>query len=110
MSRSPAGSPSDRVARDSIPAVAYPTVGLAVILLVAGALGYLSFNPMSFRGIGVGFIIYFVSYIVVRFSIGRDLPPTDYRKMITTGMPGYVFMFMFIWILYNTFTFAEQTG
>ncbi|MFQ5969142.1 MAG: hypothetical protein ACE5J2_01420 [Nitrososphaerales archaeon] len=78
--------------------------------IIAGALGYLSFNPMAFRGIGIGFMIYFASYVVARFSIGKYLPPTDYRKMITTGMAGYVFMFMVMWILYNTFTLAEQTG
>lgn len=78
--------------------------------IVAGALGYLSFNPQAFRGIGIGFMIYFVSYIVAKFYVGKNLPPTDYRKMITTGMAGYVFMFMFVWILYNTFVLAERTG
>lgn len=78
--------------------------------IVAGALGYLSFNPQAFRGIGIGFMIYFVSYIVAKFYVGKNLPPTDYRKMITTGMAGYVFMFMFVWILYNTFVLTERTG
>lgn len=86
-------------------------IGFAVVAgVLAGALGYLSFNPMAFRGIGVGFLIYFVSYIVARFMYGRILPPTDYRKMITTGIGGYVFLFLFVWIMYNTFTFGQQTG
>jgi hypothetical protein len=78
--------------------------------IIAGALGFLSYNPQAFRGIGVGFMVYFVSYILARFAIGRNLPPTDYRKMVTTGMGGYVFMFLFVWILYNTFVFTQQTG
>jgi len=86
-------------------------IGFGVLAgILAGALGYLSFNPMAFRGIGIGFMIYFVSYIVTRFSFGKHLPPTDYRKMVTTGMAGYVFMFMFTWILYNTFSLGQQTG
>jgi len=78
--------------------------------ILAGLLGYLSYNPMAFRGIGIGFMIYFVSYVVARFSFGKLLPPTDYRKMVTTGMAGYVFMFMFTWILYNTFSLTQQTS
>ena len=86
-------------------------IGFGVLAgILAGALGYLSFNPMAFRGIGIGFMIYFVSYVVVRYSFGKNLPPTDYRKMLTTGMAGYVFMFMFTWILYNTFSLGQQTG
>lgn len=83
-------------------------IGLAVIAgIIAGALGYLSFNPQAF-GIGVGFIVYFASYFIARFSFAKHLPPTDYRKMVTTGMLGYVFMFMVVWILYNTFVVSEQ--
>lgn len=86
-------------------------IGFGVLAgIVAGALGYLSYNPQAFRGIGIGFIIYFASYIVAKFSFGKQLPPTDYRKMVTTGMGGYVFMFLFMWILYNTFALTEQTG
>ena len=86
-------------------------IGFGVLAgILAGALGYLSYNPAAFRGVGVGFMIYFVSYVVTRFSFGKVLPPTDYKKMITTGMAGYVFMFLFVWILYNTFSLGQQTG
>ena len=86
-------------------------VGFGVLAgILAGALGYLSYNPQAFRGIGIGFMIYFVSYILARFLFGKRLPPTDYRKMVTTGMAGYVFMFLFVWILYNTFSLGQQTG
>lgn len=86
-------------------------IGFGVLAgIIAGAVGYLSFNPLAFRGIGVGFLIYFVSYIVARFLFGKYLPPTDYRKMITTGIGGYVFLFLFVWIMYNTFTFVQETG
>lgn len=86
-------------------------IGFGVLAgIIAGMLGYLSSNPMAFRGVGVGFMIYFLSYIVARVSFGKNLPPTDYRKMVTTGLGGYVFMFLFIWILYNTFSLVQQSG
>ena len=85
-------------------------IGFGVVAgILAGALGYLSANPLAFRGIGVGFMIYFVSYIVARFSFTKVLPPADYKKMITTGMAGYMFIFLFVWILYNTFSLGQQT-
>lgn len=84
-------------------------IGFGVLAgILAGALGYVSFNPMAFRGVGVGFMLYFVSYIVAKFSFGKHLLPTEYRKMVTTGMGGYVFMFLLIWILYNTFWLAQH--
>lgn len=86
-------------------------IGLGVLAgIIAGALGYLSDNPHAFRAIGIGFMMYFASYIVTRLYIAHELLPSDYRKMITTGMAGYVFMFLFSWILYNTFVFAKQIG
>ncbi len=86
-------------------------IGFGILAgILAGALGYLSYNPMAFRGVGIGFMIYFLSYIVAKFSFGKSLPPSDYRKMVTTGVGGYVFMFLFMWILYNTFVRIQQTG
>jgi len=86
-------------------------IGFGVVAgLLAGALGYLSSNPMAFRGIGIGFMVYFVSYVVARYSFGKTLPPSDYRKMVTTGLGGYASMFLFIWILYNTFSLGHQTS
>lgn len=85
-------------------------VGFAVLAgVLAGALGYVSLNPMAFRGIGIGFLIYFISYIAVRVAFTKQLPPSDYKKLITTGMLAYVFMFLFVWVLYNTFTYGQQT-
>lgn len=86
-------------------------IGFGILAgILAGALGYLSSNPGAYRGVGIGFMIYFLSYIVAKFSFGRSLPPSDYRKMVTTGLGGYVFMFLFMWILYNTFSLIQQTG
>lgn len=78
--------------------------------MIAGMLGYVSANPMAYRGVGVAFMLYFASYIVAKFSFGKNLPPTDYRKMVTTGLGGFAFMFLFIWILYNTFSLGQHTG
>jgi len=61
-------------------------------------------------GVGICFMTYVASYILARWFIGQHLPPTDYRKMVTTGLAGYVFMFLVVWILYNTSVMAGQTG
>lgn len=81
-------------------------IGLGVLAgIAAGALGYDSFNPEAWwRGIGVAFMGYFASYIITRVYISKYLLPTEYRKMVTTGLPGYIFMFMIVWILHNTYT------
>ncbi|MEM4442835.1 MAG: hypothetical protein QW593_01185, partial [Candidatus Nitrosocaldus sp.] len=33
-----------------------------------------------------------------RFSFGKRIPPSESRKLVTTGMGGYVFMFLLVWI------------
>ncbi|MEM4400006.1 MAG: hypothetical protein QW776_02525 [Candidatus Nitrosocaldus sp.] len=83
-------------------------IGFAVLAgIVAGAMGFLSTNPQAFRGIGIGFLLYFITYLIARFSFGKRIPPSESRKLVTTGMGGYVFMFLLVWILYNTFVYQQ---
>lgn len=86
-------------------------IGFAVIAgLIAGGLGFLSFNEKAANGIGVAFLFYIISYVVARSRYGRSIPPSDKNKLITTGIGAYVFMFLFIWILYNTIAFVQGGG
>ncbi|GIU70867.1 MAG: hypothetical protein KatS3mg003_0346 [Candidatus Nitrosocaldaceae archaeon] len=94
---------------DILDRVFWLRIGFAVIAgLVAGGLGFLSFNENAANGIGIGFLFYLISYIVARGIYGKIIPSTDKNKLITTGIGAYVFMFLFIWILYNTI--FVQTG
>lgn len=99
------------VSLEPVDKIFWMRIGFGVIAgIIAGALGYLSFNPVAFRGIGIGFLIYLISYIVARSAYKSVLPPTEFKKFVMTGMAGYVFMFMFVWIIYNTFMYGQQTG
>ncbi len=75
--------------------------------LVAGGLGFLSINKDAASGIGIGFLFYILSYATVRAFYGKSILPTERSKLITTGIGAYIFMFLFIWILYNTISFGR---
>ena len=86
-------------------------IGFAVIAgLVAGGMGFLTFNENAANGIGIGFLFYIISYVVARSRYGKMIPPSDKNKLLTNGIGGYVFMFLFIWILYNTIAFMQARG
>jgi len=83
-------------------------IGFAVLAgIISGALGFLSNNPQAFRGIGIGFLLYFITYIIARVAFGKRMPINEHRKLVTTGMGAYVFMFLTVWILYNTYVYQE---
>ncbi len=86
-------------------------IGFAVLAgIISGALGFLSNNPQAFRGIGIGFLLYFITYIIARIAFGKRMPISEHRKLVTTGMGAYVFMFLTVWILYNTYVYQERLG
>ncbi len=96
---------------DALDRVFWLRIGFAVIAgLLAGGLDFLTFNENAANGIGIGFLLYIVSYVVARSRYGRMIPPSDKKKLLTNGIGGYIFMFLFIWILYNTIAFMQARG
>lgn len=92
---------------DALDKVFWVRISLAVIAgFVAGALGFFSTNLNSINGIGIGFLFYIISYIVVRALYGKSIPTTERKRLATNGIGGYIFMFLFIWILYNTIVYS----
>jgi len=86
-------------------------IGFAVLAgIISGALGFLSNNPQAFRGIGIGFLLYFITYIIARVAFGKRMPISEHRKLVTTGMGAYVFMFLTVWILYNTYVYQQAVS
>ncbi len=84
-------------------------IGFAVLAgIISGALGFLSGNPEAFRGIGIGFLLYFITYIIARGAFGKRIPLSEHKKLVTTGMGAYVFMFLTVWILYNTYVYQQN--
>lgn len=93
---------------DSLEKVFWIRIGFAIAAgLVAGLLGFSSINGNGINGILIGFSFYIISYIVMRGLYIRKILPTDRNKLITTGLGSYIFMFLFVWILYNTIMFSK---
>ncbi len=83
-------------------------VGFAIIAgLTTGIVGFISFNENAINGIGVGMIFYILSYILASALYKRKILASEKSKLFTTGIGAYIFMFLFVWILYNTFIFVE---
>ncbi len=84
-------------------------IGLAIIAgLVTSALGFNSFNEHAVNGIGIGILFYILSYVIAVMLYKRIILSSEKSKLFTTGIGAYIFMFLFIWILYNTIIFANM--
>jgi hypothetical protein len=53
-------------------------------------------------GISVGIMFYLVSYYFARFTWYRGLSREGQGKIYTTGIGGFVMIFLFTWILFFT--------
>ena len=71
--------------------------------LIAGVLGFIGSNPQSVNGIIVALLFYVASYYLARYVLAIELPAGESRKLFTTGVGSFVMLFLFTWILYNTF-------
>ena len=58
--------------------------------------------PDPATGIAVGILLYLVSYYLARFTWYRDLGREGQTKVYTTGVGGFVLVFLFTWILFFT--------
>ena len=74
--------------------------------VVAGLLAELLTGADYLNGISVGILIYLVSYYVARYLWYRGLDRRFQGKVYTTGLGGYVGLFLFTWILLFTLTSA----
>jgi len=79
-------------------------IGLGV---VAGLLTYTIVGADYINGISVGILVYLVSFYAVRYTWYKGLSRQFQGKIYTTGLGGYVGLFLFTWIL--LFTIASVT-
>lgn len=70
---------------------------------LSGLLGFVSANPDAARGAVLAVVVYTISYYVSRYLIKVNLPRKQMHKLITTGLGSFIMLFLFTWILYNTF-------
>jgi hypothetical protein len=58
--------------------------------------------PDPATGISIGILVYLVSYYVARFTWYRSLGREGQGKIYTTGIGGFVLVFLFTWMLFFT--------
>jgi hypothetical protein len=74
-------------------------VGLGVL---AGVLAEFVFGVDYSNGLLLGIIFYLASYYLARYLWFKELAKDYIGKMYSTGIGGYVFLFLFTWILLFT--------
>ena len=74
-------------------------IGLAVL---GGLTAYRVFGTDYLNGLLVGIIFYLASYYLARYLWFRDLDRADVGKIYSTGIGGYIMVFLFTWILIFT--------
>ncbi|MCS7116407.1 MAG: hypothetical protein RMJ31_01545 [Nitrososphaerota archaeon] len=80
---------------------------LAIISgILAGIFKFtLPHNPNAYLGIFIAVIFYLASISYVKLTM-RNIPKEERYKVITTGMGSFILIFLFIWMLYNSFEIA----
>ena len=53
-------------------------------------------------GLLVGVLVYLASYYLARYTWFRNVEPAKVSKVYSTGIGGYVMLFLFVWILLFT--------
>lgn len=69
----------------------------------SGILGFFGAPQGVIQGILLAFGIYVASYYIARYGLELRVPPQDARKLATAGLGSYIMLFLFSWILYNTY-------
>ena len=78
-------------------------IALAVI---AGAAATFIFEPIEGEERRWSSIIFMIIIFIVSIGIGKgmnlQLPKSDRKKLVTTGIGSYVFIYLFMWIFVHT--------
>lgn len=78
-------------------------VGLAAIAGVVATFLFESVEGEERRWASIGFMIaVFIGSTVIGKAMKIGLPPSDRKKIVTTGLGTYVFLYLFMWILSYT--------
>ena len=78
-------------------------IGLGVL---GGLTAYRVFGLDYLDGLLVGVIFYLASYYLARYIWFRKLDKADVGKIYSTGIGGYIMVFLFTWILIFTLVSA----
>lgn len=86
-------------------------VGLAAIAGVVATFLFESVEGEERRWASIGFMIaVFIGSVVIGKGMKIGLPPSDRKKIVTTGIGSYVFIYLFMWILSYTLVHHSDVG
>jgi hypothetical protein len=84
-------------------------IGLAAIAGVVATLLFESIEGEERRWASIGFMIaVFIASAIIGKGMKIGLPPSDRKKIVTTGIGSYVFIYLFMWIL--SYTLIHHSG
>ena len=83
-------------------------VGMGILAgALSAELGYsIEETSRPFLGFGIMIVLFIISYGIAK-AMRIQLPTSDKKKLIMTGIGSYFFMFIFSWILVNTLIHPE---
>lgn len=86
-------------------------VGLAVIggIMATFLLDPLEGEERRWASIGMMIIIFIITIGIAK-GMRIQLPSSDKKKLVTTGIGSYIFIYLFMWILSYTLVFAGGNG
>lgn len=86
-------------------------MSLAAMAGVAATFLFESIDGEERRWASIGFmIVIFIVSVMIGKGMRIGLPPSDRKKLVTTGIGSYVFIYLFMWILSYTLTHHPDTG
>lgn len=86
-------------------------IGMAALGGVVATFLFESIEGEERRWASIGFmIIVFVASAVIGKGMKIGLPHSDRKKLVTTGMGTYIFLYLFVWILSYTLVHLPATG
>ncbi|MGQ0605978.1 MAG: hypothetical protein ACT4OD_03355 [Candidatus Nitrosotenuis sp.] len=86
-------------------------VGIAAIGGVLATFLFESIEGEERRWASIGFmIILFIVSAIIGKGMKIGLPRSDRKKIVTTGIGSYVFIYLFMWILSYTLVHLPATG
>ena len=85
--------------------------------LVSGALGLVSpltlsstvqFNDNAWYGVYIAIFVYIITYYIAKYTILKGIAQKDRNALFTKGIGSYVMVFLFTWIIINTFHYCTM--
>jgi hypothetical protein len=63
-------------------------------------------NPNAYYALYIAIGLFLVTFYIAKYSILKGINPKDKNRLITQGIGSYIMMFLFTWILFNTYNFC----